>query len=99
MPTVVCPVEGFEEVSVTYPDEWLYKHFEQYHFGVSQAPDNATEATKETYGSIALCDKIEGIATDDLFNLPLHAIKFFNWLKQEVYFSYLLAVSPPKKKS
>lgn len=99
MPTVICPVEGFEEVSITYPDVWLYRHFEQYHLGVSQAPDNSTEATKETCGTVALCDRIEGIDIKDLFNQPLYIIRFIKWLRQEVYLSYLMAVSPPKKKT
>lgn len=101
MPTVVCPVEGFEEITITYPDEWLYKHLDQYHLGLDSAPKGASEFTKEVCGTLALCEKIEGLDNVDLSNLlslPLYYLKFFSWLKKEVHTNFILAISPPKKK-
>lgn len=99
MPVTTCPIEGFEHITVIYPDEWLYRHLIQFEMGKRQAPDGAGPAAEELFGTIALCEKIEGVDLSDIPNAPLHFIQFFNWLRQEVYLSYLQAVSPPKKKT
>lgn len=97
MPTVVCPVEGFEHVSITFPDTWLYVHYERYQIGLSEAPENATDMTKRIYGAIALCDAIEGIdLSEGLLNQPLSYIGLFNWIKDTVLFPYLQAYLPKK---
>lgn len=97
MPTIQCPIEGFENVTISYPDEWLMKHIDQWHYGRSQAPENASPLTQETFGAIALCDKIEGIDLANITELPLRYVGLFRWLRDVVYGSYLNAFTVEKK--
>lgn len=100
MPRVVCPVEGFEHVAITYPDDWRYIHFEQYQAGLNEAPENATEVTKRLFGAVALCQKIEGVdLKEGLLNQPLSYTALFNWIKDTVLFAYLAAYMPKKNGS
>lgn len=96
MPTVACPVEGFERVKVAYPDTWLLRHYDLYHAGRAEAPEGAAESTRETYGTIALCDRIDGLDLNKPAELPLYYLAFFRWLKDEVLLSYLKAGAVPK---
>ena len=98
MPKVNCPLPQFEGVEIEYPDEWLMGHIDLFWQGYKSAPDNAAPSTKEMYGTIALCQKIEGLDTAELDKLPLHYRAFFNWLIETVYInSYLPATNPPEK--
>jgi hypothetical protein len=96
MPTVQCPVEGFEEIRVTYPDEWLMKHIDQFYAGTQKSAEGCAPSTKELYGVIALCEKIEGIDLSKISEAPLTYRPFFVWLVLEVYInSYLKAITIP----
>lgn len=95
MATVVCPLEGFEQVEIIYPDEWLMKHIDQFNVGYYTAADNAANSTKELFGTLALCDSIKGIDTDSLGDMPLSYKPMFNWLVKEVYLKYIKAMTVP----
>ena len=97
MPSENCPVEGYQNVKIRYPDEWLMIHMDLFWEGYIQAPDNAAPATKEIFGTIALCEEIDGLDVSNIGQLPLSARLFFKWLVETVYYdSYLAAVEPPK---
>lgn len=98
MPIAKCPVKGFEDVTITYPDEWLMKHIDQFYVGLSKAPENSAPSTKEIYGSIALCDTIDGIDLTNVSEAPIAYRDFFIWLVNEVYVtSYVEAITVPNE--
>lgn len=100
MPTVNCPLEGFEDVQITYPDEWLVKHRDMFFYGWSQPPEDSAPSTKETYGAIALCEKIDGLDIKNLAELPMSYIHVLNWIRDTVFVKgYLEAIEPPKNSS
>jgi len=72
------------------------EHIDKSYTGRQAAPEGASPGTQDTYSTIALCDKIEGVDLTNVRNLPLSYVAFFNWLKQEVYGSYLEAIAIPK---
>jgi hypothetical protein len=96
MPTIECPLEGFDKITVTYPDEWLMRHVDLFHLGFSSAPEDASPATKEMFGTVALCEKIEGLDLDDISAMPLSYRPFFNWLVETVFIDgYVKALTVP----
>jgi hypothetical protein len=84
------------DATITFPDIWLIRHREKFWQGWSQAPADVSPATKEIYGTVALCDQIKGLKLDDLNEMPLHYLQFFEWLDKVVYQSYLSATQIPK---
>lgn len=97
MPTIQCPIEGFE-VKVTFPDEWLMKHIDQFYLGLEQAPKGAAPSTREIYGTIALCEEIEGLDLKNVGEMPLSHRPFFVWLVREIYLgNYLKAITVPNE--
>lgn len=88
-------IDGLD-VTVIFPDTWLILHREKFWQGWNRAPADASPATKEIYGTVALCDEIRGLILDNLNEMPLHYIQFFEWLDQVVYQPYLEATQIPK---
>lgn len=98
MPTIQCPLDGFEDVKVTYPDEWLYKHIDVFYRGIQSAPDNSSPGTQELLGTLALCDDLEGIDIKNIDDLPIKYRQVFRWLVRTVYIdSYLQAITIPNE--
>lgn len=60
MRTEVCPVAGFEQVKVTFPDEWLIRHNEAFWAAYREAGEKTSHNTGLLYGCIAVCE-IEGL--------------------------------------
>ena len=100
MPTVNCPVKGFEHLSVTWPDEWLMEHREKCFRGYYKAPSDASPTTKETFGTLELCqvestDKEKPLPDFTNFEkLPLKYVQFFKWLSDTVFDSYSAEFEP-----
>lgn len=96
-PRVIPDLDG---INVNYPDEWLMEHIDRFHAGRDDAPRGSTEATRIIFGTLALVDSFEGSEVQ-IGNLqkfgkwPMHYRHFFNWLVDEVYGSYLDAVTIP----
>jgi hypothetical protein len=99
MPTVACPVLGFEHLSVTFPDEWLMEHRDKFHKGYLKASNEASPATRQLFGTLELC-KIEstnGQQPPDVSHyekLPLKWVRFFTWLDDTVFDSYAAEFQP-----
>jgi hypothetical protein len=95
MPTVKCPVVGFEHVTITYPDEWLMRHIDKYGLAIRDAPEASAISTLETYKAIGLCDNIEGLELNgNISNLPIKYFRFFKWLRETVAGSFDEAMAP-----
>lgn len=97
MPRVQCPIDGFDEVYITYPDEWLMGHIDKYNFGWMQAGAEVAPFTKSLFAAAALCDKIEGVDFEKLSTLPLNFRPMFVWLVGEVLSSYHAAAEVDTK--
>lgn len=95
MPTVACPIEGLEDVKITFPDEWLIKHNEIFWAGVREAGENVTWNTGLLYGCIAVV-KIEGLDSEKPGEWPLQV---FNWIIQTIYYDSLHKALNPEKNS
>lgn len=98
MPVVPCPVKGFEDVTVTYPDEWNMGHRDKFYRGCQKAR-LASPLTMETFGTLELCQvEIGGerMALDlsSFEELPLKWDRFFKWLVPTVYGSYRAESEP-----
>lgn len=94
MASVTCPVAGFESVKLTLPDEWLVKHNEAFWSGVRQAGDDVSMNTALLFGSVAVCEKIEGLPEGSPLEWPLPV---FHWIVNTVYYDNLQkALNPPK---
>jgi len=65
-------------------------HIDQFYEGYRSMPESAP-ALKEIAGTIALCDKIEGLDLADVRKLPLRYRPFFQWLVSTVYTGSYLA--------
>jgi hypothetical protein len=96
MPHIACPLKGYEDVAVEFPDEWFMRHVDQYWAGSNKAAEGASMFTRELYGAIALCDKIEGLDVKDLAAKPLAFYPVLNWLRTTVLGSYYAAMEIPK---
>jgi hypothetical protein len=94
---VTCPFEGFEEISLTFPDqrEWKVRHSEMFWRAYRDAGEKATLNTALLHGCVAVCEKIEGLPAD----IPLDEwpLQVFLWIINEVYYGGLdKATNPPK---
>jgi hypothetical protein len=99
MPTVVCPVEGFEEVSITFPDSdaWKVGHRDKYIKGLLEAPEGVTANTKEMYGAVFLCDAITGLdLSEGIINQPIHYLSCLEWIRIAVMTPFVAAQAPKK---
>ena len=95
MATTKCPIPGFENVTLTYPDRWAVKHHTLFYSAVREAGEEATQGTQWLYGSVAVCDKIEGLPE----GVPVSEwpLELFNWIVQTVYWgSFEKALNPTK---
>lgn len=101
MPTESCPVKGFEDFTITYPDEgeWIVRHRILFGKGVDKAietfGDECDIQVRQFLGTLAVC-KVENRPTMpiDKWPLPVYA-----WVLDTVYYGpggYREAVSTPK---
>lgn len=95
-----CPIEGYQDFTIEYPDELRVRHQRIFATAVSEAidqaggPDNIMLQAARFYGCKALCSRFENAPTVDLDDWPLAV---FNWFLDVLYFSYYEpAVTPPK---
>jgi hypothetical protein len=97
MTTVNCPVEGWGDFVIEYPDELKVKHQQLYLAGVQKALEEHEGITVQMvrfYGARALCSRFEGAPDAPVEEWPLAA---FSWFMNTVYYGhYDKAVSPPK---
>lgn len=99
--TVKCPLDGFEQVEITFPEqaELTMAHYSRFGQGMADAPPDSSFGVRLIFGSIALCDKIEGLEIDPakLLELPLYYSQVLQWIVQVVYHdTYSPAVDVPK---
>ena len=80
MPTEKCPIEGFEEIEITFPDHWLVKHNEIFWKAYREAGE-VSHNTALLYGSVAVCSEIKGVP-DDCAEWPL---EIFHWFIDTIY--------------
>lgn len=98
MATKNCPVAGYEDFVVEYPDELLVKHQKQFARALQAAVeeygvDNLRLDEARFYGARAICAKFEGAPDRPLDEWPLAV---FRWFMGEVYDHYDAAASPKK---
>lgn len=90
MRTEVCPVQGFEQVRITFPSEWLIKHNEAFWAAYREAGDKVSHNTGLLYGCIAVCEQIEGLPNGEGQGGPGEwPLQVYNWLLKTVYFDSL----------
>lgn len=91
-----CPVAGYEDFIIEYPDELLVEHQQQYVGGVQQAFEqhqNLTVQDVRFYGAKALCSRFEGAPEGPVTKWPLAV---FSWFMNTVYYGhYDKAINPP----
>jgi len=90
-------IPALKDVTITYPDVWLWKHADIYELGRNAAPEGSSDMTQRIYGAIALCDKIDGVKIEGLSDLPIYYRLFFSWLANEVLTSYFEAFNVPNE--
>ena len=94
-----CPIEGYEDLSVTIPDTFLVRHHELWAKGVRESLDifgnDASIGMQRFLGCVALCEKIENPPDGGAADWPLD---IFHWLIDEVYHSAFEKALNPKKK-
>ena len=88
-----CPVEGFDNVVIELPDQWLVRHNEAFWRAYREAGE-VSHTTGLLYGSVAVCDKIDGLPDTPPLEWPLEV---FAWLINTVYRDGLeVALNPSK---
>lgn len=82
MPEIKCPVEGFEDVSITMPDVLLVRHNEAF-WQAYRAAGEVSHNTALLHGSIAVCSEIKGLPAD----MPVgdYPLALFRWLIDTIY--------------
>lgn len=92
-----CPIAGYEEFLIEYPDELLVEHQHQYAAAVMKAFEDHAELTEQEarfYGAKGLCSRFEGAPDLPVKKWPLAV---FSWFMNLVYYDlYHPAINPPK---
>jgi len=102
METLSCPIEGYEDFTITVKTipEWKVSDHTRYADAVQDAFDSKSLAESDTldkarwFGSFALCDKVEGFPDEPLDDLPLGV---YRWLLNVVYYNNFDKALNPEK--
>lgn len=83
MPTVKCPIEGYEDVTLTYPDEFTVEHNDRFWMAFNQQVGNeGIMRTGRVMGCAAICEVSGGNLNGDPKTWPLVPA---TWIVKVVY--------------
>lgn len=95
-----CPVKGYEDFTIEFPDEFEVGHYEQFIQGMNDAReaglfnDQSSLSEARFYGCKALCTTFENAPDRPLKNWPLAV---FLWFVNTIFHDRLEpALNPPK---
>jgi hypothetical protein len=94
-----CPVPGYTEVEIEFPDELLVKHQRMYGQAVRaaiEANENVSVDEARFIGCKAICTEWNVPAALDERPLEDWPLGVFRWVVDTVYPHYELAANPPK---
>lgn len=103
MPTLKCPLEGFEHVTVELPNEWTLGHLHlkaMFYIELQEKGRIRSTVAEEAELTFKLA-KVSGFANEDIHEIPLSSFRAIKWVNKVIISSidneYDKVISPPNQ--